>query len=105
MKRVHIALAVTDFDASVREYSARLGVAACCTVDATYALWRTDQLNLSITVKSADAGRLRHLGFEDDEAQVVGESTDVNGVVWEHFTEQHQREEIVKLWPHAKFRS
>jgi len=104
MKKIHIALAVIDFDASLQEYTARLGVPACCTVDATYALWRTDQVNLSVSVKPTDAGHLRHLGFEDASAAAMTEETDSNGIVWERFTEQQQRQEILKYWPHAKFR-
>ena len=58
MKKVHLALGVADFDASVREYTARLGVSPCCTVEGSYALWRTDLLNLSIRVDPASAGKL-----------------------------------------------
>ncbi len=104
MKRIHIALAVADFDASLREYTARLGAEPCCVVSDTYALWRTDHVNLSISVKPAEAGRLRHLGFEDSEAQAMSEEADVNGITWERFAQRHQRDEILKYWPHAKFR-
>jgi hypothetical protein len=104
MKRIHIALAVRDYAASLEEYTKRLGVPPCCLVDGTYALWRTDTVNLSISVK-AEAGVLRHLGFEDPSAPALSEETDVNGFVWERFTEEQQRQEILKYWPHAKFRS
>jgi catechol 2,3-dioxygenase-like lactoylglutathione lyase family enzyme len=104
MKKIHVALAVKDFDESLREYTARLGAEPYCTVEGTYALWRTDQVNLSISVQPAYAGKLRHLGFEDSTAEAFFEETDANGFVWERFAVAHQREEIVKLWPNAKFR-
>jgi catechol 2,3-dioxygenase-like lactoylglutathione lyase family enzyme len=102
-KRIHIAIAVSDYEASLREYTGRLGVSPCCTVDGAYALWRTDQVNFSISVKPAEAGRLRHLGFEDAGATGMGEERDVNGVVWERFTIDQQRAEILRYWPHATF--
>ncbi len=48
MKRFHIALAVADLNASIADYSARLGQSPQVVVADTYALWRTDQLNFSI---------------------------------------------------------
>jgi len=104
MKRIHVALAVADFGVSLKEYTGRLGVEPCCTVSGIYALWRTDHVNFSITVKPEEAGRLRHLGFEDPTAQAASEDADANGIVWERFAQHHQREEILKLWPHAEFR-
>lgn len=104
MKRIHIALAVRDFSASVEEYTARLGAAPSCTVEGTYALWRTDQVNLSISVKPMEAGRLRHLGIEDPNAEAMSEERDTNGIIWERFTAQQQRDEILKYWPDAEFR-
>lgn len=102
-KKLHIALAVRDYAASLAEYSRRLGVDPCCTVEGTYALWRTDQINLSISVDAARAGSLRHLGHEDETAQAMSEERDVNGIVWERFSADQQREEILRYWPHAKF--
>jgi hypothetical protein len=103
MKRIHVALAVRDFSLSVEEYTKRLGIEPCCTVEGTYALWCTDTVNLSISVKPAEAGRLRHLGFEDPNAEAMSEETDVNGIVWERFTAEQQRQEILKYWPNARF--
>lgn len=44
-------------------------------------------------------GELRHLGWEDPDAVEFTTSTDVNGIVWENFTAQHQAEEIEEAWP------
>jgi hypothetical protein len=105
MKRLHVALAVEDFAAAIRDYTSRLGAAPCCTVEGTYALWRTQHVNLSISVRPEESGQLRHLGFEDPAADSFAEDTDANGFVWERFSMDHQREEILKHWPHAKFRT
>ena len=48
MRRFHIALAVSDLTASMRDYSARLGVEPTAVVAGKYAMWRTPQLNFSI---------------------------------------------------------
>jgi hypothetical protein len=103
VRRLHVALAVRDLVASVRDYSDRLGAPPCCIVDGAYALWRTDHVNLSISVMPAAAGALRHLGFEDSGATTMGVETDVNGIEWERFTEAQQRSEILRHWPHARF--
>jgi GrpB-like predicted nucleotidyltransferase (UPF0157 family) len=103
-RRLHVALAVRDLGASVRDYTDRLGEPPCCMVEGAYALWRTDHVNLSISVTPTVAGPLRHLGFEDSEATTMSVKTDVNGIEWEHFTEGQQRSEILEHWPHARFR-
>jgi catechol 2,3-dioxygenase-like lactoylglutathione lyase family enzyme len=103
MKRIHVALAVRDLNEAVREYTERLGAKPYCTVEGTYALWRTDHVNLSVSVKPEEAGTLRHLGFEDSEATGFGEERDANGFAWERFTLEQQDEEIRQRWPHAKF--
>jgi catechol 2,3-dioxygenase-like lactoylglutathione lyase family enzyme len=103
MRRIHIALAVRDFATSVEEYSRRFGSRPRCTVDGTYALWRTDLVNFSINVEPAGAGRLRHLGFEDPSAEEASEEVDLNGFVWERFTFGQQEAEILEQWPHARF--
>ena len=105
MKRVHLALGVADFSASVREYTVRLGMPPCCTVEGSYALWRTDLLNLSIRVDPASAGKVRHIGFEDSSATSFSVETDGNGFQWERFAAEHQRAEITELWPNAEFHS
>ena len=104
MRRLHIALAVRDLRASIADYTRRLGVEPCCVVEGAYALWRTGQVNLSITADPAAAGSLRHLGFEDPEAPAMGVDSDPDGIVWERFTERQQRQEILARWPRAQFR-
>ena len=102
-RRLHVALAVRDLDESIRDYSVRLGGPPCCIVSGTYALWRTDSFNLSISVIPTAAGTLRHLGFEDSAAATMTVEADANGFEWERFTKEQQRSEILKLWPHARF--
>ncbi len=102
-RRIHVALAVRDLTASIQDYTARLGIGPCCIVEGTYALWRTEHLNLSITVKADAAGTLRHLGFEDPLATEMSAQRDGNGIEWERFTEGQQRDEILRNWPHARF--
>ena len=101
-KKFHVALSVADLDASIADYAARLGVSPSAVVPGTYALFRTETLNLSIRVSPGDAGKLRHLGFEDPSADGFASDEDVNGIVWERFDEAQQREEILALWPHAE---
>jgi len=48
VRRFHIALAVSDLTASMRDYSARLGVEPTAVVAGKYAMWWTPQLNFSI---------------------------------------------------------
>lgn len=101
--RVHIAIAVEDYEASLHEYTERLHIKPCCTVDGMYALWRTEQLNLSIRVNPLESGVVRHLGFEDTSAAEMTAERDVNGVLWERFTAEQQRAEILQNWPDAQF--
>jgi hypothetical protein len=49
MKRFHIALAVANLDASIIDYSARLGQPPTAIVPGAYAMWRTDLLNFPST--------------------------------------------------------
>ena len=90
MKRFHIALAVADLDASIADYSARLGQKPQAVVNGTYAMWRTEQLNFSIRQEPAQAGRICQLGFEDDAAQTFSSSTDVNDIEWQRFSTLEQ---------------
>jgi hypothetical protein len=100
--KFHIALGVVDIGASVPEYSRRLGCEPQLVVPNEYALWRTDTLNFSIRrVSAAEAGALRHLGWEDPDAGEFSTETDVNGVLWERFAPEHQRDEILTIWPAA----
>jgi hypothetical protein len=43
-----VALAVDDLEASIRDYSERLGAAPVAVVPGAYALWRTAHVNLSV---------------------------------------------------------
>jgi hypothetical protein len=102
MKKFHLALSVKDIDASVAEYSKRLGCKPQLIVPKTYALWRTETLNVSIRVVDQDAGMLRHLGWEDSEAKEFTSATDCNGILWENFNAQNQQDEIERAWPGAR---
>lgn len=98
-RRFHLALGVADLAASIADYSARLEMEPDCVVPGEYALWRTEGLNFSIRVVSpAEAGQLRHLGWEEPEAAGMESSVDVNGILWERFNASAQREEIEALW-------
>jgi catechol 2,3-dioxygenase-like lactoylglutathione lyase family enzyme len=98
MRRLHVALAIDDLEATIDDYSRRLGAEPVTVVAGSYALWRTPEVNLSINC-DVDAGeRLRHLGFEDDDVITKSESTDVNGLMWESFSPSWQDEGIVRLY-------
>ena len=106
MKIIHIALGVLDIEASVRDYSQRLGSRPAVEVPQEYALWRTAAVNLSVRkVPAEEAGRLRHLGWEDPSAASFSSEPDVNGIEWERFTVEQQAKEIRQAWPAADVRS
>jgi len=96
-RRLHVALGVREVDRCVGDYSTRLGCPPAVHVPGEYALWRSDEVNLSI--RRADAPGLRHLGWEDPFAAAFSTDTDVNGIVWERFAAEHQAAEIRLLWP------
>jgi hypothetical protein len=78
-RRFHLALAVDDLDATIADYTVRLGEAPAVVVDGRYAVWRTPEINLSVSVPEAGPGsaaaqRIRHVGFEDG-AAVAGPRT------------------------------
>lgn len=98
MRRFHIALAVADLTASVRDYSQRLGAAPAVVVAGKYAMWRTAQLNFSISELPDRAGQLRHLGFEDAEAGDFTVDRDVNGIEWERFSPTAQDNKILEVY-------
>ena len=98
MKRFHIALAVKDLDASIDDYSRRLGQAPQAVVLGKYAMWRTEQLNFSIKHQPEVAGQLRHVGFEDDDAPGFSSEADVNGVPWERFSAIAQDVQIISTY-------
>ena len=96
--RFHLALSVADLEASIADYSVKLGLQPECVVPGAYALWRTEALNLSIRVVSnGEAGQLRHLGWEDPDADGIDTTEDVNGMLWERFSASAQRQEIEAL--------
>ena len=101
MKRFHIALAVASLDASIADYSERLGQPPTAVVPGLYAMWRTDLLNFSINETPGKAGQLRHVGFEDDAFDGYTKSTDINGLEWELFSAAGQDRRIVSTYGEA----
>jgi catechol 2,3-dioxygenase-like lactoylglutathione lyase family enzyme len=78
MKTSHVAVAVSNIEQSVADYSARLGLLPVLIVAGEYALLRTGTLNLSIRKTNELSGTLRHLGREDAEAAEFSVETDCN---------------------------
>ena len=103
MRTLHLALAVSNIEQSVADYSARLGVLPVVVVPGEYALWRTETLNLSIRISGEPSGTMRHLGWEDTEAAKFSTETDCNGITWEKFSATHQAQEINEIWPSANY--
>ena len=100
MRRLHIALGVSDIEASVDDYSGRLGCGPTLIVPDEYALWRTDTINFSIRkVVPDEVGQLRHLGWEDSSSSEFSAERDVNGILWEKFSPEQQAQEIRHTWP------
>lgn len=100
MKPLHLALGVRDIAETVSDYTRRLGQPPVLVVPGEYALWRTDQLNLSVRrVADEQVGQLRHLGWEDPAADGFSSDVDCNGVHWERFNAQEQAREIREIWP------
>ena len=101
---IHIALVVNDLDDSIRDYSQRFQAEPVCVVPDTYALWRTSVVNFSISVELGEtATSLRHLGVEDPDASVMSEEKDCNGITWERFTPEQQRQETLERWPDSQY--
>jgi len=98
LKRFHIALAVRDLQASIIDYSQRLGQEPTAIVEGKYAMWRTELLNFSINEMPERAGQLRHVGFEDGAAQAFSSTLDVNGIEWESFSQKEQDERIIAMY-------
>ncbi len=98
MRRIHIALAVRSISESVPDYSRRIGSQPTVVVDGKYAMWRTDQMNFSINEIPARAGQLRHLGFEDDDAEGFSMDHDSNNIMWELFSPLAQDEKIREIY-------
>jgi len=105
MRRFHIALAVADLEASIADYTRRLGTKPTAIVPRKYALFRTDQLNFSINQMPERAGQLRHLGFEDDAAQGFSSTHDVNGIEWELFSPDEQDAKIPEVYGNEVIRA
>lgn len=104
MKKIHIAISSNDIEKTVRDYTKRLNCEPCLIVKGEYALWRTETVNFSVRWDTKkEPGNLRHLGWEDSEAQEFTEETDVNGIVWERFSAETQAEEIKELWPDTDY--
>ncbi|MBX3690521.1 hypothetical protein [Dokdonella sp.] len=95
MKRFHISVAVADLDASIDDYSARLGQLPQAVVAGKYAMWRTELLNFSIKLQPERRGQLCNLGIEDDAAQGFTSSTDCNGISWERFSALEQDLQVI----------
>ena len=104
MKVIHIAIATNEIEKTITDYTKRLGAEPCVVIPNEYALWRTQQINLSIRQDaSCKPGELRHLGFEDSEAAAFTEETDVNNILWESFTAEQQAQEINEFWPNTDY--
>ena len=97
-RRIHVALGVEDVNRSVEDYSERLGCRPVAHIQGEYALWRTNEVNLSIRRSSGPAS-LRHLGWEEASAPEFRSDVDVNGITWEHFSAEQQDAEILRHWP------
>jgi hypothetical protein len=105
MKKLHMVISTGSINASVKDYSERLGVPPCVLVHGEYALWRTATLNISIRQDSGcSQGMLRHLGWEDDNATAFTKQVDVNGITWERFSARQLAEEMNALWPEANYK-
>ena len=105
MKRFHIALGVSDIEATVRDYTTRIGDPPVTLIAGAYALWRTTSINLFIRkVDSAQSGLLRHLGWKDDTSPAFSCEPDVHGILWERFTADQHQEEIKQTWPSTAHR-
>ena len=98
MKRFHIALAVSDLNSSIKDYSTRLEQQPTVVVSDKYAMWRTDTLNFSINQIPDRAGQLRHVGFEDEATQGFSSNYDTNGLEWELFSPQTQDQKIIEMY-------
>jgi hypothetical protein len=98
MKRFHISLAVKSLEASIADYSVRLGQRPNAVVTGKYAMWRTGLLNFSINQNPERAGQLRHLGFEDEAAEGFSSSFDADGIEWERFSPQAQDALIIEVY-------
>lgn len=100
-RRFHLALGVSDLNESLRHYTTRLGSDPVLVVPNVYALFRTEQLNLSLRVQPSGSAVVRHVGFEREDAVHFESELDVNGLLWETFSFGQQLQEIEEAWPRA----
>jgi hypothetical protein len=98
-ERIHVAIAVSDIDLSIQEYTQLTGTEPELVVPGEYALFRTESMNLSLRRTGDAPGTVRHLGFERDDASHFSVYRDRHGLVWENFNREHQRDEIAAAWP------
>lgn len=103
VRRIHIALSVQDLDATVADYTHRLGQEPEVVIAGSYALWRTESVNLSVRCTEDPPGTLRHLGWEDPAAERFTVERDVNGIAWERFHAGQQAREIRDAWPESRY--
>lgn len=104
MKKLHLALAVADIEHTVADYTRRFCQDPDLVIPQTYALWRTDQLNVSVRqTRPEEAGKLRHLGWESSDAEEFTSDVDCNGIVWETFSAEDQAREIKETWPDVDY--
>lgn len=103
MRRFHIALSIENIEESIVDYSRILGCAPCVVVPNEYALWRNDVVNFSIKRVENAQERLRHLGWEDSDANSFTMENDKNGITWEKFSASQQAEEINRIWPDTDY--
>jgi len=104
MKKLHLAIATNDIEATVKDYTIRLNTPPSLVIPGAYALWRTATLNISVRKdQSCDPGSLRHLGWEDPSATKMTMETDTNGIIWENFTAEQQAAEIRDIWAEVDY--
>ncbi len=100
MKRIHIALGVSNIEPSVLGYSFRLTQQPNVVIPNEYALWRTRILNFSIRkVFQEESGMLRHLGWESSDTAHGSTDLDGHGILWEPFTAAQQDKAMRQTWP------
>ena len=75
MKKLHPALSTKNLEATIADYTVRLGMPPCLVIPEEYVLWRSESLNLSVRYDSASVERLRHLGWEDPAAVEFSQDT------------------------------
>ena len=103
MKKFHVSISVSNIDASIEEYSKKLGCEPCLKIPNEYALWRTDTLNFSIGKSEENPGNISHIGWEDSRLSSFKEEKDINGITWEYFDPKSQEKEINNHWENVNY--